>query len=154
MACRGQRNRTLATWNFSYLHLQGKPDCPSITLSTRWKQTPFLLCGRKANCLRFGLWFFFFFSFFHLKNLNLCVTVNLHSPCHKSPPVSLYSEGANIPSKVPNNSNLTGCLSIREEIPEKLAGMAKSLWKYSVRWPGPFSQKSFKSPWEREFMPA
>lgn len=123
MACRGraERNMILATQNLSYLHLQGRPDCPSHTqhkvetntISSLWKESQ-LLEG-------------FFFFFFHLKNLNLCVTANLHTPCHKSPPVSLYSEGANIPSKVPNNSNLIGCLSIREEIPEKLAGMAKSL---------------------------
>lgn len=124
---RAERNMILATQNLSYLHLQGRPDCPSHTqhkvetntISSLWKESQ-LLEG---------------FFFFHLKNLNLCVTANLHTPCHKSPPVSLYSEGANIPSKVPNNSNLIGCLSIREEIPEKLAGMAKSLWKYPVRWP-------------------
>lgn len=130
---RAERNVILAPRNLSYLHLQERPDWPSVTLSTRWKQTPFLLCGKTANCLRFGVFFLSFF--FILKNLNLCVTANLHTPCHKSPPVSLYSEGANIPSKVPNNSNLIGCLSIREEIPEKLAGTAKSLWKYPVRWP-------------------
>lgn len=52
MACRGraERNMILATQNLSYLHLQGRPDCPSHTqhkvetntISSLWKESQLL----------------------------------------------------------------------------------------------------------------
>lgn len=57
-----ERDTILATRNLSYPCLQGRPAGPSVTCSTKWRQGPFLLWGRKANR----------FFFFILKSQFMC----------------------------------------------------------------------------------